>query len=110
MISYDIITFEVIRRYNNMQRPDGRGEPARTRRQSLEGRGGRKRGEDAERRGGQARSSEAIRGDLRTRSHDEREATRLGGARGWVKESRPSQVYACSLFDRTDSYANTKVD
>ena len=74
--------------FRNMQRTDGRGEPARTRRQSLEGRGGRKRGEDAERRGGQARSSEAIRGDLRTRSHDEREATRLGGARGWVKESR----------------------
>ena len=93
-----------------MQRPDGRGEPARTRRQSLEERGERDGRGWGERKRGQTRRSEAIRGDMRARSHDEREATRLGGARGWVKESRPSQVYACSLFDRTDSYANTKVD
>jgi hypothetical protein len=44
----------------NMQRPDGRGEPARTMRQSLEGRAGR--GEDG-------REGERRRGDLRRVTH-----------------------------------------
>jgi len=37
--------------------------------------------------GEKGRRSEAIRDDPRARSHDEREATRLGGARGLIKES-----------------------
>ena len=75
-------------------RPKG-GEPASTRRQSLEGRAGR--GEDEERRGEKGRRSETIRGDPRARSHDEREATRLGGARGLVKESTCDCMYHAYL-------------
>ena len=47
----------------NMQPPDGRGEPARTRRQSLEGRGGRdgaRMGREREAKRGEARRYEAI--------------------------------------------------
>ena len=61
-----------------MQRHDGRGELARTRRQIMEGRGGR----DEARMG---REGEGKQGELRARSHDEREATRLGEGVGQRK-------------------------
>ena len=101
-----ILLFEVIRTYNNVQRPDGRGEPARTRRQSLEERGER----DGRGWGEKERPNEAKRGDKRRYASEVSRRARgdaAGRGEGWVKESRPSQVYACSLFDRTDSYANT---
>ena len=77
MIRYDIITFEVIRRYNNMQRPDGRGETARTRRQSLEERGER----DGRGWGEKERPNEAKRGDTR-RSASEVSRRARGDAAG----------------------------
>ena len=59
--------------------------------------GGERRAETGRGCGEKGRPSEAIRGDPRARSHDEREATRLGGARGLVKESTCDCMYHAYL-------------
>ena len=68
------LTFVIIKRSNS---PTQGGRAGAYEAAKPEGRAGR--GEDEERRGEKGRRSEAIRGDPRARSHDEREATRLGG-------------------------------